>query len=484
MLNDNKKKLIKFLVSSFFILIFFVVVKNEVKAQTVGGGCAACNSCGSCNYGVYKAATWGGVFCSVTAPALPAGYGTACSSSANACGQKNSGTINCSGLCSAVTPSNSLCATACTVCNACGACATGWKSTTGWGAAGCSVSAPALPVNYGKSCNSPANSCGQTTAGTITCSGTCSATTPPPINPPNAGSYCQSGTNACGEYNTGSITCATAWGGGGVCSAPAPLPRTYVSKTVYTYPYGNACLSAANVCGAKNSGTITCTGACSASVPANPAGYGTTCQSVANACGIKGSGIIGCSGCTAVVPALPAGYGTACQSAPNACGARNSGTITCTGACSASTPANPAGYGTSCQSAANACGIIGSGTIGCSGCTATVPALPAGYNNPCISGSNICGMTNSGTIGCSGCNASTPAASLCPVIGECGPSDGRSFYTAPTSGLCNIGNPSEVVGELFGKFGPWNWTCSVDGGTSANCTALEKPLPFWMEVGR
>jgi len=58
--------------------------------------------------------------------------------------------------------------------NACGATAQGTVSCDGT----CSASTPAVPANLNQSCSSSANSCGQTNSGTINCSGVCSATTP------------------------------------------------------------------------------------------------------------------------------------------------------------------------------------------------------------------------------------------------------------------------------------------------------------------
>lgn len=95
-----------------------------------------------------------------------AGTGNACSSSANACGQANSGTIQCDGSCNAGGP-------------------------------------PANPPGYGNACTSAPNACGQTNQGTIQCNGSCSASTPPnsscpaPNSPTNVtvteSNYCVSG---------------------------------------------------------------------------------------------------------------------------------------------------------------------------------------------------------------------------------------------------------------------------------------------------
>lgn len=73
---------------------------------------------------------------------------------------------------------------------------------------------PACSANYGQSCTSAANACGQTNTGTYSCSGVCSATTP--ANPTGYGSVCTSAANACGQTNTGTIQCS------GQCSATKP----------------------------------------------------------------------------------------------------------------------------------------------------------------------------------------------------------------------------------------------------------------------
>ena len=113
-------------------------------AANSGQACSktsAANSCGQtttttgtydCN-GVCTAAT-------PSTPSNPAGYGSACSSSANVCGQTNAGTIQCNGSCSA--------------------------------------SAPANPSGYGATCYSGYNSCGQRNTGSVQCNGSCSAGTP------------------------------------------------------------------------------------------------------------------------------------------------------------------------------------------------------------------------------------------------------------------------------------------------------------------
>lgn len=70
--------------------------------------CTSCtssaNACGQTNTGTFSCPS----VCSATTPPNPPGYGTACVSAPNICGMKNSGAIGCSG-CSVTTPSDSLC---------------------------------------------------------------------------------------------------------------------------------------------------------------------------------------------------------------------------------------------------------------------------------------------------------------------------------------------------------------------------------------
>ena len=71
-------------------------------------------------------------------------------------------------------------------------------------------------ANLGAACTSPANSCAQTTAGTVQCDGTCSATAAPAL-PAGYGSSCTSPANACGQTTTtGTIAC------NGSCSSVTP----------------------------------------------------------------------------------------------------------------------------------------------------------------------------------------------------------------------------------------------------------------------
>jgi hypothetical protein len=57
--------------------------------------------------------------------------------------------------------------------------------------------------------------------------------------------------------------------------------------------------------------------------------------------------------------------------------------------------------------------------------------------------------------------------------GVCGPSNGGSFLTPPTAGLCSVGSKSGVSDPAYG---PYAWTCSgVNGGSAVSCSASVTP---------
>ena len=53
------------------------------------------------------------------------------------------------------------------------------------------------------------------------------------------------------------------------------------------------------------------------------------------------------------------------------------------------------------------------------------------------------------------------------LFGACGPANGGSFTSAPSSNLCSAGTPGTVGGA-----GPWTWLCAgANGGSDASCSA-------------
>ncbi|MDO8593794.1 MAG: hypothetical protein Q7R59_02770 [bacterium] len=127
---------------------------------------------------------------------------------------------------------------------------------------GCGDGAPAAPTcdaNEGASCQSAANACNQTTAGTVQCDGSCSVSTAPAVTIPGGNAYgasCVSAGNSCGQTQSNGT-----WQCNGSCSSTPPANPS---------GYGNACISAPNACGqTQANGTIQCNGSCSSTPPSN-----------------------------------------------------------------------------------------------------------------------------------------------------------------------------------------------------------------------
>jgi hypothetical protein len=255
---------------------------------------------------------------------------------------------------------------------------------------------------------------------------------------PSANDSCFTNLCASGQCSGGSCTC--------VASA------------------GTSCTSAANNCGATNSGTVNCDGTCSASAPANVTGLGGACTSAANVCGATNSGTYVCnaagtgSTCSATTPATPYTVEAACNR--NVCGGTGTITNACTGACSASAPTVYT-VGAACTSAANNCGATNTGIITdqCTGaCSVSAPANVAGLGGACTSAANVCGATNSGTYVCnaagtgSTCSASTPSnpssCARCNNVGEC-----NSGYQCSGPGTCSVSAPADRATSCRGGAG-------------------------------
>jgi hypothetical protein len=85
--------------------------------------------------------------------------------------------------------------------------------------------------------------------------------------------------------------------------------------------------------------------------------------------------------------------------------------------------------------------------------------------------------------GCPGCVMSKftirKKVTPLPINGQCGSSNGGTFSSAPTTGLCNSGNPTAVTGV-----GPWYWSCTgVNGGSTSSCFANRAPDPINGQCG-
>lgn len=109
---------------------------------------------------------------------------------------------------------------------------------------------------------------------------------------------------------------------------------------------------------------------------------------------------------------------------------------------------------------------------GVCGTAISTPTESAPAANLCSSG-NASAVTDGGTTWgwtCNGISGGTSVNCATGHIadGDCGPANGRTYETEPTSGLCTAGVASAVtpVGRN------WDWNCAgVSGGTDASCTA-------------
>ncbi|MCF7835731.1 MAG: hypothetical protein K9M15_01275 [Candidatus Marinimicrobia bacterium] len=95
--------------------------------------------------------------------------------------------------------------------------------------------------------------------------------------------------------------------------------------------------------------------------------------------------------------------------------------------------------------------------------------LPVTIPSNSTTGPGSCTLTVQNSAGDQAtCDASLTVLKKNQVTdGECGFSDGGTFSTKPTTGLCTKGNPTTVTGN-----GPWYWTCTgLNGGTTDSCSA-------------
>ncbi|CAK0777291.1 hypothetical protein CCP4SC76_6310002 [Gammaproteobacteria bacterium] len=156
------------------------------------------------------------------------------------------------------------------------------------------------------------------------------------------------------------------------------------------------------------------------------------------------------------------------------------------GLCNSGTTSSVTGYGPWYWSCA---GSNGGSTASCSASKKEIiNGICGSSNGQSFSSAPTSGLCNSGTTSsvtgygpwywtCAGSSnggssASCSASKIDITIGSCGSSNGQSFSSAPTSGLCNSGTTSSVTG-----YGPWYWSCAgSNGGSTASCSASKKEI--------
>ncbi|MCK9578304.1 PKD domain-containing protein [bacterium] len=174
------------------------------------------------------------------------------------------------------------------------------------------------------------------------------------------------------------------------------------------------------------------------------------------------------------------------------CGSSNGGTFSLlptSGLCNSGTPSIVASTGSGWTWTCT--GLNGGSNAGCYAYKESSPVNGqcGSSNGGSFSSAPTTGLCNIGTASsitgsgpwywsCSGTNGGLTANCsaqkiLTPTNGQCGSSNGGSFSSAPTTGLCNIGTASSITGS-----GPWYWSCSgTNGGLTANCSAQKILTP-------
>jgi hypothetical protein len=133
-----------------------------------------------------------------------------------------------------------------------------------------------------------------------------------------------------------------------------------------------------------------------------------------------------------------------------------------------------ASFGVACRSSSGTEQKVNSGVGGVGASNSGGNAT--GGNSTTTGSSGIGGYSSGGMSSCAGSGGGTRATCSAPattsaVDGVCGLSYGVAASSAPTSGLCAAGTPSQVSGS-----GPWSWTCTeVEGGATASCSACLGP---------
>jgi pimeloyl-ACP methyl ester carboxylesterase len=176
-----------------------------------------------------------------------------------------------------------------------------------------------------------------------------------------------------------------------------------------------------------------------------------------------GSGTVSCSGANCSQP-IASGTKVTLTESPNS-GSTFSGWG---GACS--------GLGTTCKLTVTQDEIVTANF------TTTVNGTCGASNGEILPTKPTSGLCNAGTASavsgagpwtwsCAGANGGTTASCSAQLL-SCGASNGGSFTTAPTAGLCTNGTPGAVTG---GNGSPWVWNCTGSNGTTTSCTASFVP---------
>ncbi len=299
-------------------------------------------------------------------------------------------------------------------------------------------------------------------------------------------SFTVMGAGACGSANGSSSY--TSPSGASLCSSPYGNSSVTDNGGSWTWtcngsnggsPSGT-CTATKKIdgsCGSSNgtsSYSAPSTNLCAAGTATSVSGSGPWTWSCN---GVNGGAGASCSANLKVDGICGSSNGSTFYSAPTTslCAAGSSSSVSGSGpwswACYGSNGGGNASCGASlkvdgaCGAAAASYAYSASGYAGAycnAGNPSSSPAFPAAGSSVTWTCTGINGGNSSGT-----CTASRGAT---PINGACGSSNGSSFYSAPSSNLCNSGSQTAVSGS-----GPWSWSCTgANGGSTASCSASLK----------
>ena len=287
-------------------------------------------------------------------------------------------------------------------------------------------------------------------------------TTPPPTTGPGTYTAITAGAaNSCGLRSDGTITC---WGRNDWGEAEA-LAGSFTAITA----------GANHLCGLRTDGTIACSGNNREGQTEAPAGTFTTISaSEAHSCGLRTDSTITCWGNndygqteapTGTFTAVAAGW-------QHSCGLRTDSTITCWGNNDYGKTEAPAGAFTAVAvGSSNSCGLRTDGTITCWGQT----EAPAGAFTTIDAGLNHwCGLRTDSTITCWGYNrdgeTDAPAGTFTTIdVGAQHSCGLRTDSTITCWGQNEDGEADATAGAFTAIAAGWGHSCGLRTDGTITC---------------
>ncbi len=247
-------------------------------------------------------------------------------------------------------------------------------------------------------------------------------------------------------------------------------------------PYGQACQSAANICGQRNNGTYGCGSVCNATTPSNYISTNNTasCAAYAGSFGIPANATTGTAHYDVRCDSAIIYTGGCSCTANNSCAATTCVGQSCTNNCGGSVAGTFSGTNTagsaSCAVYAGSFGIPATHTVGTASytqnsCTGAITYLGGCSAPPVVNG--VCAAThNNCTAGTSGGASSDASNWYWNCNGSGGGSNASCSEAKPPliNGVCDATHYNCTTGTASGgsqDASSWYWNCLGSGGGSS-----------------